>query len=473
MKLQLKDAFIITLTLKIASAVAAWLFNAPWSLGFTVPLAFMIAYMVYGYRVTRKLARSDRLNYGDSCYYLGFLFTIASIILALFDIRSDGFDVGAIAVRFGAAMITTLLGMAMRVYLVTFSGREENRGFQIFKNNSFQLPKEGDGRDGGNAQKDGQASGKAPAGEGPGKNGGSKKGSAMDSMEPREISPDDGFKVVIETTLYNLQLLNRQLNENLRAFDQLRSQVLNTSARMTNEFKLQTERMGEFSDGLKARLDSAVDDKMGAFSEGMARTLEENAKAIEKLTEESSKAITSAAASGTEGIRQVADQAGAGIGELRERFDKALGAPINTDRLNSGVEALASRLEGAGEGVARSMQRYAGVFDAAATQTAAQLERSAGGLSKPVEALNRAVDSSGIERSLRGLSESVMTAGQNINAASERICQSAQAALPPEKDPVPEKLTQINESINLLRRDFSAQQGRARKGVFGRLFSKE
>lgn len=45
-------------------------------------------------------------KFADTCYYLGFIFTITSIIFSLFDLPSIGTKLQEIAVRFGAAMVS-------------------------------------------------------------------------------------------------------------------------------------------------------------------------------------------------------------------------------------------------------------------------------------------------------------------------------------------------------------------------------
>jgi hypothetical protein len=59
-------------------------------------------------------------KFADSCYYMGFIFTITSLVFSLFDLPQIGDRISAIAVRFGAAMISTVAGLAVRVYLVSF-----------------------------------------------------------------------------------------------------------------------------------------------------------------------------------------------------------------------------------------------------------------------------------------------------------------------------------------------------------------
>lgn len=78
----------------------------------------MLAYIVIGIRSEKPGISDDK--FADSCYYLGFIFTITSIIFSLFDLPNIGDNINNIAIRFGAAMVSTVLGLAVRVYLVTF-----------------------------------------------------------------------------------------------------------------------------------------------------------------------------------------------------------------------------------------------------------------------------------------------------------------------------------------------------------------
>lgn len=123
--MSLSNLFLIVLFIKIGCAIAAWQTGLLWELGFWAPLGVMVLYLLYGHFKTRKGSWQDRMNYGDSAYYLGFLFTVASIILTLFTLGAR-FNAQEVAIRFGAAMITTLLGMAVRVYLVTFAQRKRS-----------------------------------------------------------------------------------------------------------------------------------------------------------------------------------------------------------------------------------------------------------------------------------------------------------------------------------------------------------
>jgi hypothetical protein len=112
--------FAIVLAIKIISSIASVFIGDPWILGLAVPIAMMILYMAVGYH-----SRGDDVSlerFADSCYYMGFIFTITSIVVSLFDLPNLGSGEGMrnIALRFGAAMVSTVLGMGVRVYLVSF-----------------------------------------------------------------------------------------------------------------------------------------------------------------------------------------------------------------------------------------------------------------------------------------------------------------------------------------------------------------
>lgn len=116
--IRVQKLFLITLILKVGSSFLGWYFQLQWSLGFTVPVLIMGCYIVLGY-YRRDTSVTDE-KFADTCYYLGFIFTITSIIFSLFDLPNIGTKIQDIAVRFGAAMVSTVLGLCVRVYLVSF-----------------------------------------------------------------------------------------------------------------------------------------------------------------------------------------------------------------------------------------------------------------------------------------------------------------------------------------------------------------
>jgi hypothetical protein len=116
--IRVQKLFAVVLALKVAASGLGWWLRMPWSLGFALPLALMLLYIVVGLGRRRDDVTDEK--FADSCYYLGFIFTITSIIFSLFDLPSIGTQIESIAVRFGAAMASTVLGLGVRVYLVSF-----------------------------------------------------------------------------------------------------------------------------------------------------------------------------------------------------------------------------------------------------------------------------------------------------------------------------------------------------------------
>jgi methyl-accepting chemotaxis protein len=78
----------------------------------------VLAMVVYGaaaYRIPAVNLRLDRL--GDNFYYLGFVYTLASMSAALIQLR-EGADLEALLGSFGIALLTTIVGVAGRVIFV-------------------------------------------------------------------------------------------------------------------------------------------------------------------------------------------------------------------------------------------------------------------------------------------------------------------------------------------------------------------
>lgn len=116
--IRVQKLFVIVLFFKVLSSGLGWYFGFPWSLGFWIPLGLMSAYIILGLKRHDSDVTDEK--FADTCYYLGFIFTITSIIFSLFDLPNIGTRIQDIAVRFGAAMVSTVLGLSVRVYLVSF-----------------------------------------------------------------------------------------------------------------------------------------------------------------------------------------------------------------------------------------------------------------------------------------------------------------------------------------------------------------
>jgi hypothetical protein len=79
-------------------------------------VALMLVYGYIAYRIPLVRLRLDRL--GDNFYYLGFIYTLASLSAALIELRITGITTNAILGAFGIALVTTIFGIAGRVIFV-------------------------------------------------------------------------------------------------------------------------------------------------------------------------------------------------------------------------------------------------------------------------------------------------------------------------------------------------------------------
>ena len=84
-----------------------------------VPVASMVAYFLIAKSTVTKFLRDEQL--GDSCYYMGFLFTLIALAFALINFAtSEGQFSQKILSDFGIALFTTILGLGFRIYYSQF-----------------------------------------------------------------------------------------------------------------------------------------------------------------------------------------------------------------------------------------------------------------------------------------------------------------------------------------------------------------
>lgn len=82
-------------------------------------VVLMIAYGVVAFQFRKVQLRPDRL--GDNFYYLGFIYTLASLSAALLQLRT-GARIEDLLGSFGIALFTTIVGVAGRVLFVQMRG---------------------------------------------------------------------------------------------------------------------------------------------------------------------------------------------------------------------------------------------------------------------------------------------------------------------------------------------------------------
>jgi len=83
-----------------------------------VPIGAMFLYLWFGHRVARASLLLDQ--FADSIYYMGFLFTLGSLVVSLISFQGDAIDVPKLVSIFALALVTTIIGLGSRVYITNF-----------------------------------------------------------------------------------------------------------------------------------------------------------------------------------------------------------------------------------------------------------------------------------------------------------------------------------------------------------------
>jgi hypothetical protein len=412
--MQLKTAFVVTLVLKISFGFFAWgygflqrgkvpediITSVTWGLGFFMPLLIMIVYMIYGYNKVKGKSHSELLSFGDSCYYLGFLFTITSIILAMADIRGDSFIIGDIAIRFAAAMVTTLLGMAMRVYLVTFSRRPLPAWpvtfGQVSGNGAISDGSNGiSSSEGSNSTEENGSSDKEKADQknllgGQAADNGTGTSSALASvqpdmqMRPYEATADDGLDMVVEANLRNLDLLNRELNTCFWAFEKLRNNVLNSSARLTNEFTEQQLQLKKFHSAMQEQISGLLNENLDSYK----KELKKHMNSLGDSVEEGANSLSGAISVGASQIR-----------EATQQMTETLSIDEETQGLKTAMKGFLDSLNSTTGQLKESSEKYPEVIKNTAEKLHETVSQSSTNLSNLVSNAERELGTSVIKES--------------------------------------------------------------------------
>jgi hypothetical protein len=112
----LAGALVFFAFVAAGSAYVVWakLAGLPAAFVTLVPVAVMVAYAVVSV-VLRPAAGADDQT-GDNAYYMGFLFTLTSLAVSLWQFDADG-EAEAIVRNFGVAIASTIAGIAIRVFV--------------------------------------------------------------------------------------------------------------------------------------------------------------------------------------------------------------------------------------------------------------------------------------------------------------------------------------------------------------------
>lgn len=120
----LKNFFFLFTIMGIASIFLVRTFTFD-SLVFqmTVPGLVIVLYSVLIFQKGKNVLSQDQL--GDSVYYLGFILTLWALILALYDLSEDPKAEDIIS-KFAIALVTTVVGIFVRVFMSQFAPAQED-----------------------------------------------------------------------------------------------------------------------------------------------------------------------------------------------------------------------------------------------------------------------------------------------------------------------------------------------------------
>lgn len=108
-----KALFFVIFAVGAALIVAAKLGSTSKWLPAVIGAVSILLFCAIGWVTPRYRLREDRL--GDSAYYLGFLFTLVSLAITLYQFTALG-GVEIVISGFGIALATTIVGLALRVF---------------------------------------------------------------------------------------------------------------------------------------------------------------------------------------------------------------------------------------------------------------------------------------------------------------------------------------------------------------------
>ena len=112
-----RKMFIIALVGGVLGVCVPQYFNIP-LLAVLLPLLCMILYTWIGYLHSEDSSFIEQ--FADSVYYLGFLLTLVALVVSLYFYQSDTLEAGLLTANFSLALVTTIFGLAVRIFINNF-----------------------------------------------------------------------------------------------------------------------------------------------------------------------------------------------------------------------------------------------------------------------------------------------------------------------------------------------------------------
>ncbi len=119
-----KNIFIISLFVGALGIISGVLFNST-AISLLIPMSVMAFYI---YITLTKDTDLPITVVGDSYYYQGFVFTLIALMASLFSLGiNEQVNMNSMVASFGAALITTIIGLVARLYVTSFSIEAQKR----------------------------------------------------------------------------------------------------------------------------------------------------------------------------------------------------------------------------------------------------------------------------------------------------------------------------------------------------------
>jgi hypothetical protein len=122
--LSVRNTFLITLLIGVMGIIFG-VYSGSTLISLCIPIFVMAAYIVI-----TSYSKSDLpiTIIGDSYYYQGFIFTLVALMASLFSLGvNEKVDMNAMVASFGAALVTTIIGLVARLFVNSFSVSAQQR----------------------------------------------------------------------------------------------------------------------------------------------------------------------------------------------------------------------------------------------------------------------------------------------------------------------------------------------------------
>lgn len=364
------------------------------TVGFVPPLLVMIAYLIYSKRRARQDQNLLRIS-GDSVYYLGFLFTVLSIVAAMADLGLS--DMGAkgdgtmtyVASRFALAMLTTVLGMGYRAYIVTFALPELSQadsyanGYEAYAKDAHSSIQDEDS----SASEENQGGDKEETTQ---ENADGERAESGDMSYPRDsgaqprpaFKPHDEYIINLVIKALSEEALFKQLQDSMNNailnFNQLADNAYATRSKLEASLATMVERMGQ-------HLQKATEEMTATALKGVAETVASANEMIldnlKKTNEDNQKALVQFRETNVQMSKEAAEQVLANaqnyqrsLDALLSEFTQAMTKNVQMSRelldsMSVGVNQLSPKFESAIHTLTESAQRsHASLEKASVTQ---------------------------------------------------------------------------------------------------------